>query len=153
MAERVVEHLSLQRGRYGLFSIYNVSYPFAATKWTNNAPSTDSVTHNPRIVVCFFHIESHFIPDDVTSDWTRNSLNSLQNYEKEVRRNARLALLQCHEESSRLEQLIGLLYQSIFSVIISTTPFKPHRNSFTDFRSRLVSYPLSNPVPLKLCGF
>lgn len=63
----------------------------------------------------------------IPSDWTRNTLNSLQNYEVEVRRNSRLALLQCQEERSRLEQLTGLLYQSIFSVN-SILSFDPHQS-------------------------
>jgi hypothetical protein len=61
-----------------------------------------------------------------TSDWTRNSLKSLQDYEVEVRRNSRLALLQCQEELSRVEQLTGFLYQSISSVT-AIVPFDPHQ--------------------------
>ncbi|KAF9464151.1 midasin nuclear AAA ATPase [Collybia nuda] len=86
-------------------------------QWLNalwNVSSTNQQRNGPTMLLQPTQLYTTL----VSCDWSRNSLDSVQTYEAEIRKNSRLTLLQCQEERSRLEQLINFLYQSIFSVAI-----------------------------------
>lgn len=55
----------------------------------------------------------HLIPH---SDLASVPLIRLNNYEKEVRRQVRIAIFHCESDRSRLEQLQSLFYQSLITV-------------------------------------
>ncbi|KAG6866182.1 hypothetical protein C0991_007732 [Blastosporella zonata] len=121
------QHLqwTLQAGKDVASIFAETQIQWLSALWNISSP-TKELLNGPSILLQ----PTQLITTVMTCDWSHKSLSLIENYERETRRHADMLLLQSEKLASRVDDLAGMLSQSI--ILVSDIVEKPMKSRLND---------------------